>query len=258
MAPLFENKPGWFRTFTKVEPGMWAPDVNFFNGQYYVYYAGSSAGSRNSAIGVATAKNIEGPWTDLGEVLHTTDALQYNAIDPEIAWTIENNQRTQMWLVFGSYWEGIKMRRLDMRTGKLSNEDHNLYSLASRNGGPIEGSSVAWRNGWYYLFVSFDKCCMGANSNYRVMVGRSRKITGPYVDRNNVEMMRGGGTEILASHGNMRGPGGEDVYLDNGVYRMIHHWYDANQNGAVKFDIVDLAWNNDWPTVAGESRLNYN
>lgn len=191
-------------------------------------------------------------------MLHTTDALQYNAIDPEIAWTIENGQRTQLWLVFGSFWSGIHARRLDMKTGKLSTEDTKLYSLASRNGGAIEAASVAWRNGFYYLFVSFDKCCSGAQSTYRVMVGRSKHVTGPYVDRNGVDMMKGGGTQILASHSNVRGPGGEDVYLDNGVYRMIYHWYDSNSNGKVNFDIVDLVWNDDWPSVGPQSKLNYN
>ena len=83
-----------------------------------------------------------------------------------------------MYLIFGSYWEGIKMRRLDSNTGKLTTEDWDTYSLASRNGGPIEGSSSCYRDGWYYLFVSFDYCCKGANSTYRVMVGRSHNIKG--------------------------------------------------------------------------------
>ena len=192
-------------------------------------------------------------------MIHTTNALQYNAIDPEIAWTIENGKRTQLGLVFGSYWTGIHARRLDMKTGKASTEDTKLYSLASRNGAAIEASSVAWRNGYYYLFVSFDRCCSGVQSTYRVMVGRSRQITGPYVDHNGVDMMKGGGTQILASHGHVIGPGGEDVILDNGVYRMIYHYYDGQRPGRPKFDIVDLVWSkDDWPSVGSQSKLNYN
>ena len=185
--------------------------------------------------------------------------MDYNAIDPEIAWTYSpNGTRTELWLVFGSYWSGIKARRLDMKTGHLSTEDTKLYSLASRGGKPIEASSTAYRNGYYYLFVSFDYCCRGANSTYRVMVGRSHHITGPYVDKQGVDMMKGGGTEILASHGNVRGPGGEDVYLDGNVHRMIYHWYDANDQGRAKFDIVDLDWSADgWPSVGHQSHLNY-
>ncbi len=259
VGSLFDAQPSWIQSLLKMKPGnIWAPDVNFFNDQYYVYYAASHFGSRNSVIALASAANIEGKWIDHGEVLHTTESMHYNAIDPEIAWTIVDNKRVEQWLVFGSYWEGIKAHKLDMKTGKLSTEDTKLYSLASRNGGAIEASSVAFRDGFYYLFVSFDICCKGADSTYRVMVGRSKHITGPYVDHNGVDMMKGGGTQILASHGNVRGPGGCDVIFDNGVYRMIYHWYDAADHGRSKMDIVDLVWSEDhWPSVGTTSKLNY-
>ena len=251
--------PHWTAAATKRAhvANLWAPDINYFNNQYYIFYAASDAGSRDSAIGVATAAHVEGPYTDQGEVVHTVGTDQFNAIDPEIAWTFVNGQKTDLWLIFGSYWEGIKMRRLDTKTAKLTPIDFKTYSLASRGGQAIEGASSCYRDGWYYLFVSFDHCCQGAKSNYRVMVGRSRQITGPYVDRNGVDMMKGGGTQILASHDHVRGPGGEDVYNDNGVYRMIYHWYDANEEGHQKMNIVDLVWDKDhWPSVGPDSKLN--
>ena len=192
--------------------------------------------------------------------MHTTDALDYNAIDPEIAWTIKDGKRDQLWLVFGSFWGGIKARRLDPKTGHVSHEDTKLYSLAHRPdaGGAIEASSVAWRNGYYYLFVSFDKCCSGVASTYRIMVGRSQHLTGPYVDKSGHEMMKGGGTQILATHGTVHGPGGCDVILDGDVYRMIYHFYDGKDGGKAKFDIVDLVWSADnWPSVGPQSKLNY-
>jgi len=255
----FNAIPEWIPGIIKSKPSnIWAPDINSINGQFYLYYAASTFGSRNSVIALATATHIEGPWTDQGEVIHTTQDMHYNAIDPEIAWTMVNNERTEQWLVFGSYWDGIKMHSLDMKTGKLSTKDTKLYSLASRNGGAIEASSVAYRDNFYYLFVSFDLCCKGVNSTYRVMVGRSANITGPYVDHHGVDMMKGGGTEILAGHANVHGPGGQDVIIDGGVYRMIYHWYDANENGRSKMNIVDLVWSSDgWPSVGPASKLNY-
>ena len=136
-------------------------------------------------------------------------------------------------------------------TGKLSNADTRLYSLASRGGGPIEAPAIVYRDGSYYLFVSFDFCCRGADSTYKIMVGRSQTITGPYVDRNSKPMDQGGGTLILESKDRYHGPGGQVVYLDNGTYRLAHHYYDALDNGAPKLQIHDLAWTSDgWPTVA--------
>lgn len=254
----FSAQPTWIKSAIGTQPpNIWAPDINNFNNQYYLYYAASTFGSRNSAIGVATATNIEGPWTDHGEVIHTTTSNNYNAIDPEIAWTINNGSRSDMWLVFGSWWDGIKMRKLDSSSGKLSSSDTKLYNLATRSNG-IEASSVAWRDGHYYLFVSFDKCCAGVNSTYRVMVGRADHITGPYVDKSGVDMLKGGGTQILATHGTVHGPGGQDVYLDGSTYRMIYHWYDGNDGGKAKMDIVDLQWSSDgWPSVGATSKLNY-
>jgi len=253
----FSSTPTWIKGVIGSTPSnIWAPDINYFNNQYYLYYAGSSFGSQNSAIGVATAAKPEGPWTDHGEVIHTSSSNNYNAIDPEIAWTITNNQKAEQWLVFGSWWDGIKMRRLDSSTGKLSTSDTTLHSLATRSGG-IEAASMAWRNGYYYLFVSFDNCCKGVDSTYRIMVGRATSITGPYKDKSGVDMLKGGGTQLLATHGVVHGPGGQDVYLDGDVYRMIFHWYDGNNNGRPTMEIVDLGWSDDWPTVGAESKLKY-
>src|SRR6185503_20761462 len=119
-----------------------------------------------------------------------------------------------------------------------------------RGGGAIEAPSIVQRNGFYYLFVSFDTCCQGSNSTYRIMVGRATGITGPYLDRNGVDMRNGGGTQILATSGNQRGPGGQDIYLDGSTYRMVHHYYDSNLNGDHRMAIPNLAWSGDnWPSI---------
>src|SRR4030095_3352373 len=111
-------------------------------------------------------------------------------------------------VAFGSFWDGIKMIDINVSTGKRSGS--NLYSLASRGGGAIEAPSIIHRGSTYYLYVSFDRCCAGVNSTYRIMVGRSSTITGPYVDKNNQPMMSGGGSQLLATNGSEIGPGGED------------------------------------------------
>jgi arabinan endo-1,5-alpha-L-arabinosidase len=234
---VFSSLPSWIPGAIGATPGnLWAPDINFFNGRYYLYYAASSFGTNRSAIGVATASNIEGPWMDQGEVLRSTTSNNYNAIDPDYH---------DGWLSFGSFWDGIKMRKINTSTGKLDTTNTTLYSIASRGGGAIEAPSIMFSGGYYYLFVSFDMCCSGVNSTYRMMVGRSSSITGPYLDRNGVDMRNGGGTQLLATNGAEVGPGGQDVFSNY----LSYHFYDGNANGASKLNIRPITFSGGWPTL---------
>jgi arabinan endo-1,5-alpha-L-arabinosidase len=141
------------------------------------------------------------------------------------------------------------MRKLDAVTGKLSTDDSALYSLASRPGNTaIEGAFITYRRGYYYLFVSFDFCCRGVNSTYKIMAGRSSQITGPYADRGGKPMRDGGGTLVYAGSDRWRGPGHNSIYIENGVYWMVYHAYDADMNGAPVLRIEALQWDEDgWP-----------
>ena len=121
-----------------------------------------------------------------------------------------------------------------------------MYDLASRGGGPIEAASLAHHAGFYYLYVSFDRCCAGTNSTYRVMVGRSTSITGPYVDQSGAPLMNGGGTQVLAANGYEIGPGGEDVLGDG---YLAYHYYDARDNGAPKLGIRSVTYPDGWPVL---------
>ena len=124
-------------------------------------------------------------WVDEGMVLRSfQDKDDWNAIDANLV--VENED--SVWLNWGSFWGGIKMRRLDPATGKLSEKDTTLYSLCSRPreqpiGGSVEAPFIVRHDGYWYLFVSYDRCCRGVNSTYNVVVGRARRITGPYLDQ---------------------------------------------------------------------------
>ncbi len=251
---VFRTTPEWIITALGSRPrSLWAPDISYFNGTYHLYYAGSHFGTNNSVIGLATNVTLDPTspsyqWVDQGQVIRSTSSDNWNAIDPQLSFDTSNNA----WLAFGSFWDGIKMRRIDPGTGKLSPADTTLYSLASRRGGAIEAPSIIHRKNYYYLFVSFDYCCRRANSTYKIMAGRATSITGPYTDRNGRRIDQGGGDLILAGYDRYRGPGGQSVYLDGGTYRMVLHYYDARDNGNHKLQIRDLAWtDDDWP-VAGE------
>jgi arabinan endo-1,5-alpha-L-arabinosidase len=237
----------WTSTYTAGSKTLWAPDISFHNGQYFLYYAASTFGSQRSAIFLATSPTgAAGSWTHRGLVIESSSAVNYNAIDPNLIVDAQG----QWWLVFGSFWTGIKLIRLDPATGLRSTSDTAVRSLAQRftASGAVEAPFVFRHGGLYYLFVSFDLCCQGAKSTYRVMVGRSSSITGPYVDRAGVAMTSGGGTEILASHGAIHGPGHEAVITDADGDIIVYHYYA--DSGASFLGINRVSWDSaGWPVV---------
>ncbi|ETK35525.1 arabinan endo-1,5-alpha-L-arabinosidase [Microbispora sp. ATCC PTA-5024] len=233
----------WARAYTGGDDTLWAPDITYVNGRYYMYYAASSFGSNRSAIFLATsATGASGSWTNQGLVVESTTSDNFNAIDPNLV--IDDQGR--WWLDFGSFWSGIKMVRLDPATGKRA--DGTVLSIAGRGGGAIEAPFVFRHGGYYYLWVSFDLCCRGAASTYRIMVGRSTSVTGPYADRNGVPMNSGGGTQVLAGHGGIHGPGHQAVLADNDGDVLFYHWYA--DNGASSLGINRIGYDAaGWPFV---------
>jgi arabinan endo-1,5-alpha-L-arabinosidase len=242
---VWPNGAPWAHPFTGGSNNLWAPDISFHNGRYYLYYSASTFGSRHSAIFLATSPTAApGSWTNLGVVVQTSDANDYNAIDPNLV----VDAAGAWWLNFGSFWTGIKMIRIDPATGKRHTGDRTLYSLARRPnaGGAVEAPFIVARGGLFYLFVSFDLCCRGTSSTYRVMVGRSTAITGPYVDRSGVALTSGGGTEILATHGTIVGPGHQAVIQDTDNWLLIYHYYTSS---GPRLGINFLDWRDGWPRV---------
>jgi len=252
IGTVFDQIPQWIRDEVGDIPNLWAPDISFWRGKYHLYYAGSTFGTNHSVIGLATNVTLDPSspdyeWVDEGLVFRSTPSDNYNAIDPELAIDADGHA----WLAFGSFWDGIKMIQLDPNTGKPL-AGGNIHSLASRGGGPIEAPAIAYHDGYYYLFVSFDFCCRGVDSTYKIMVGRSQQITGPYVDKEGKPLLEGGGSLLLDSHGRFVGPGGEDVYAGGGEYLLVHHYYDAHENGAPKLQIRKLSWDgHGWPRAGG-------
>ncbi|GAB2992684.1 arabinan endo-1,5-alpha-L-arabinosidase [Saccharothrix stipae] len=239
----FPNGASWTTTYTNGSRNLWAPDISHRNGQYYLYYSASTFGSNRSAIFLATSPSgNSGTWTHRGLVIESRTSDNFNAIDPDLV--VDDQGR--WWLSFGSFWSGLKMIALNPSTGLRS--DSSLRSIAGRNGGPIEAPNIVKRGSYYYLFASFDYCCRGASSNYRVVVGRSTSVTGTYYARNGTAMTSGGGTEILAGQGSIHGPGHQDVFSDVDSDILVYHYY--GDDGASRLGINWLAWDSaGWPYV---------
>ncbi len=144
------------------------------------------------------------------------------------------------------------MRAMDSKTGKLFESDSKLYSLARRKrpanpppnppGLPgdwqaVEAPFIVHHGKYYYLLVSFDLCCRGTKSNYKTIVGRSRNVTGPYVDSDGTPMMDGGGTPVLLGNSRWIGPGGESVGHEKDADIMVFHAYDGGRTRRLKVAI---------------------
>jgi len=252
-----ESLPAWTATEVPRANNAWAPDVAFFRGRFHLYYSVSSFGGRDSAIGLATNATLDQAsadyrWVDEGMVLRSFAASDdWNAIDPNLVIEDEKN----IWLSWGSFWGGIKMRRVDPATGKLSTTDTTLHSLSSREraqpvNGSVEAPFIVKKDDYWYLFVSFDRCCRGADSTYNIRVGRSKAITGPYVDRDGVAMTAGGGTLVLeATTPSWRGPGHNGYLREGAQDYLVFHAYPAQGRGSSLF-ISTVAWVDGWPRVA--------
>ncbi|GIV70922.1 arabinan endo-1,5-alpha-L-arabinosidase [Caldilinea sp.] len=256
---VFDRLPAWLTQAIPNIGDLWAPDISFYNDRWQLYYAGSTFGSPRSVIGLATNATLDAnspdyAWVDEGLVIESTGAENWNAIDPNFALDAEGNP----WLAFGSYWSGLKLVRLDPATRKPSSAEPTIYAIAQRpangpGGTAIEAPFIIHRNGYYYLFASFDQCCQGASSTYNVRVGRAESITGPYLDREGVPMLEGGGTTILTAYDRWRGPGHNGVYREGDVDWFVYHAYDARQGGVPKLRIESLGWDEEgWPYLPSQ------
>ncbi|TKK64784.1 arabinan endo-1,5-alpha-L-arabinosidase [Ilyomonas limi] len=262
-SPVFAKAPEWA---TQAIPGfkghIWAPDVSYHNGEYYLYYAVSAFGKNTSAIGVATNKTLDTTskdfkWIDHGKVIQSVpNRDMWNAIDPNLI----VDEKGTPWLTFGSFWNGIKLVKLNSNLLSVA-QPEEWYSVAGRRRDFILPDSVAGdaaieapfiykKDKYYYLFVSFDYCCRGEKSTYKMMVGRSENVYGPYVDRDGVPMNLGGGSLVLEGDKDWHGVGHNAIANFNGTDYLIFHGYDAHDNGRSKLRIEKLVWFNGWPFVA--------
>lgn len=258
---VFQEEPVWA---DEVSPDfdnhIWAPDIIFHNGKYYLYYSVSAFAKNTSAIGLAinSTLDVNDPaykWEDQGIVIQSIPNRDlWNAIDPNLM----IDEKGTPWLAFGSFWEGLKMVKLadDLKSIAKPQEWYTIarrersFELADDNPGDaaLEAPFIFKKNGWYYLFLSWDLCCRGENSTYKVVVGRSKKAIGPYVDREGKSLNAGGGTLILEGNANWYGAGHNAAYTFDDKDYIVFHAYDAQDNAKPKLQIAQLSWDDTgWP-----------
>lgn len=256
---IFKGNPTWAKGVAPSFDGhIWAPDIYFHNGKYYLYYSVSGFGKNTSAIGVTTSLtlNPRSPnykWSDQGIVLQSVPKRDdWNAIDPNI---IEDS-KGDAWMSFGSFWSGIKIVKLDASRTRLA-EPQQWHAIAAlelpdseATPNEIEGPHILKKDGYYYLFVSWGKCCKKAEITYNVVVGRSKQVTGPYLDRAGRDMNKGGGSPVIGGNATWKGVGHNSAYTIDGRDLMVVHAYETADDYKQKLKILDMKWDKDgWPMV---------
>ena len=249
---VFTDTPAWVAESVPAHRGnkFWAPDVIHLGNRYLLYYAVSTWQKNTSAIALATNPTLDPHdpryrWTDRGIVIQSHEHDDFNTIDPAVTLDAEGG----LWLVFGSYWSGIKLMALDPTTGKGLANGEALHSLA--HSGSIEASYIYQHGEFYYLFVNWGQCCRGTNSTYSIRIGRSRAITGPYVDKDGVDMLHGGGSLFLGTEGPFIGPGHAGIVTVGNTDWFSCHFYDGDQAGKPALGIGRVHWESDgWPRLS--------
>lgn len=246
--------------------GYWAPDIQFLNGTYYLYYSPSAFAKNTSAIGVMTNRTLDQnskdyKWEDHGMILKSIPGRDFwNAIDANVYFDRAWGGEVTGWLSFGSFWGGLKLVKLDPTMTALA-EPQEWYTIAKQErtfgmpdtdpgDGTIEAPFIYKRHQYYYLFVSTDYCCRGLDSTYQTIVGRSRNIEGPYFDKKGKPLYAGGGTFVVGETKDYAGIGHCAVYDFDGQTYFVAHGYDKNDKGRSKLVIKEIEWDRaEWPTV---------
>lgn len=261
---------------------VWAPDVIHYGGRWWMAYSCSTFGRNTSAIGLASSPTLDPSdtllyrWQDEGALICSREGRDnWNAIDPNFAL----DENGQPWLTWGSFWDGIQLVQLDPVTmhvaegsspvtiarrlalaDTLSAEPNPTSQHAGRNA--IEAPFITRYGDYFYLFVSHDYCCRGMKSNYKVVVGRSRNIQGPYLDREGREMTAGGGTLVIegdkenyeaaghcAFYHIVTAPHEQSTHNDH-LDLFICHGYSTRHNGQAILIQHPVHWTEDgWPTL---------
>lgn len=252
VGAAFKSLPDW-----KEKGGIWAPDVFYDHGKYFLYYAYSVWDDPNPGIGVASSDSPEGPFKDHGKIFDSKSIDVPNSIDPFV-WA-EDGEKYLFW---GSFDDGPNQGTYGIplqEDGLQISDPNEKFKIAA---GDLEAVIIHKRNGYYYFIGSRGHCCNGANSTYHMVVGRSDNLKGPYLDKDGRDLKkRGNGTLLLKGNDKFVGVGhGSRILTDDDDQDWIlYHGIDVEQgkvsSGASRrmLFLDNVSWENDWPTIKGDT-----
>jgi arabinan endo-1,5-alpha-L-arabinosidase len=254
VSEVFNTRPD-FTDDNVSETGMWAPDINYFDGKYVMYYSISVwGGGATCGIGVGVSAKPEGPFlfpegNPNGKLFLSSEIGVHNSIDP--CFYEENGRRYLFW---GSF-HGIYVTELT--ADGMAVKDMSKKTKVAGNS--FEATYIHKRGSYYYLFASTGACCEGMNSSYKVVVGRSTQLEGPYLNRNGVDMKDFDAWNpsnyqpvVVRGDDMFAGPGHNSRIItdDNGVDWMFYHSYVDNGNTQRNLMLDKVEWDSEgWPVV---------
>lgn len=241
----------WTRGTTPPRRGM-APDIIHVGERYFMYVARNVGAQPRADINMIWSKSLDTnspncKWEEGGVVASSDGVEDCNAIDPGVMLDPTDGR---LWLVYGSYFGYIRLVELNPETGQRRNPNDTPVNLAIN----CEAAIMIHHDGWYYLLATHGSCCRGADSGYNIRMGRSKKVTGPFLDHEDVDMIKGGGKLFVGSMSRHIGPGHFGLLdLGDGVQKFsCHYEADLDRGGASVLDIRPLLWKDSWP-IAGEN-----
>jgi len=260
-GPITREFPEWLKVQVPEHRSVWAPDAVLVGKTVRAYYCASRYfGGNDSVIGFVENQNFnpdkpqEG-WVDHGKVIESSKANKdhYNCIDPDV----KVDQDGRHWLYFGSYYSGLYVVELDPTSGKIK-DGCKPASVANNKGSrenALEGAAQCYRDGFYYLFVSYGLAAQGVRSTYQIMVGRSKTPDGPFLDAEGKSMSEGGHVNMLKTSPPMFSPGHNEImHHSDGRWLMSYHYYDGRRYwtdgkwGMPRLQVREVLWTKDgWP-----------
>ena len=254
---LISSDGGWTWDSGAERPGGGAaPDVLKIGDRYLVVYGATGGGLGGSHRGVILTmwnktldpKSPDFRYTEPIEVASSEDGDDCDARDPGL---LLDPTTGRLWMTYGTYFGHIRMVELDPKTGRRV-EGNEALDVAI----DCEASDLIYRDGWYYLLGTHGTCCDGVNSTYNIVCGRSRSVTGPYLDNVGRPMLQGGGKMVIKAHGRQVGAGhfGRTV-VEEGLEKISCHFEaDFDRSGMSVLAIRPLLWRNGWPEAGQNLR----
>jgi len=234
----------WRRGASRPGGGV-APDVILIGDRYYLYYSTSTKQPKADVHMIwnrtLDPNSAHFKWEEGGIVASSDGVEDCNAIDPAV---FLDPATGKLWLAYGSYFGYIRLVQLDPKTGKRVVPIDKPLDIAIN----CEAAAIIYREGWYYLLATHGSCCRGTDSGYNIRVGRSRKVTGPFLDHMGIDMIKGGGKLFVGSGGRVVGPGHFGLLdLGDGVQKFsCHYEADLDRGGASVLHIRPLLWKHAW------------
>lgn len=244
------NLPAWHKQDIPNQDGiLWAPDIHYRNGKYWVYYSVSAWMNFNSSVGLVTNTTLDSTqpnykWVDEGKIIgYKNGGEGVNVIDPNAF--VDTDGR--VWLFYGSYKAGLRLTELNTTTGKLLNDPPRLTVITRALG---EGVFVIKGPKYYYIFASRGRCCAGLRSTYQIVIGRSLTVDGPYLNKEGKSWVDNNYTVFLAGDSTAPGKGHNGFLTDGDTTFIVYHAYTRAAGGAALLNCKILYMDEeDWPTL---------